>query len=134
MSRRRKLILAAVLPIGFCAALFVLDQILPYSFDHCRRIHSINVASAVGELQYNGEFEENLRRIARTNDMSKLYYYNTTIVYRGTSYQTVLRLERDSLRGRGYLVGTPEKKVFWVGNDGAIKQTRESRKNEESSR
>jgi hypothetical protein len=115
MSRLRwRVLLFAGAAFALCASLWACNLAIPFNLadtkvwgaHHLR--DDVKDWSLMGRPQFYG----------RTNSSALCYLARSNIVCGAHAYTSVMRLDSDLFRGRGYLVATEDQKVFWIDGKG----------------
>jgi hypothetical protein len=119
----RSKLLLGILAAAVCGivVLVCMYKLLPYNFEHFRRIHAVDLASMVLGWQKQGALEEDLARLQQTNAVTRFWIVKTNVVVGGKVYETVLAGGATTLGDEGYFLCTTNGEVIWVGRDGAVK-------------
>lgn len=115
---RTKTSLIAAMVIGVFCLLLAMDYLLPYSFDHFRRIEAMHLLGQVSGWLSTGGRQDDLKRLQKTNSQKTVFIFKTNLVISGRSYNTVLAVQNASFRGKGFLTITTNLDILWISRQG----------------
>src|SRR5262245_52978534 len=110
--------------IGMMAVLAILFLIYffgPYSFGHRRSICALSLRWNIRSWQADDWSMRALQPLLKTNDTRQTFLYRTNLYLGGQHYETVLALSDVTLEGKGFLAGTTNAEIFWIGKNGKTK-------------
>src|SRR5688572_3497668 len=103
----------ALLLAGACVAIVVLNQVLPYSQSHFRRIYAVKLKNSVKEWQMLGRPPD----YNRTN-RGRVFLFERTVNVGGNEFHGFMRMEGQPLSKEGYLLANTNSQVLWCDANG----------------